>query len=333
MTTMRWYNERRRRQDDPLKTRLSRAGSKAGENVIWISRCAATVLFFPLVVTYLAIETVLEERQEERDDGYRRAGPPPTFLKEPREKAGKKRNLAIQNKAPVMQSKSKLLMLPREIRDMIWKEVMGGKSIHWEIVDRKPSGRICRCEVHCYWLACMSWKIPNGHLEMNNMIGPLLSCKQMHLEAIGYLYELNRFWTRTTDVVRFLPRLLTAESLHRIRYLNFLYLVGDPPSLAHRVHRIDNPKKMEKRNQREHDYRRSWNGVWKTLSEVEGLVELKVQMIVSARRGTLDLWKVKDFEIVSSVTRPKRFVLILPDELVRLVKGRIHAENLEVEGL
>lgn len=164
----------------------------------------------------------------------------------------------------------------------------------------------------------------SGHLSHTHII--------RHAEAIQYLYELNRFWTRTTDVLQFLPRLLTTESLNRIRYLNFLYLVGDPPSLAHSVHRIDNPKKMEKRNQKEHEYRKSWNAVWKTLSEMEGLVELKVQIIVVARRGSIDLWKVEDFKIITSVNRPKRFVLILPDELVRLLKHGFHAENLEVEG-
>lgn len=333
MATIRWYKKRRGRRDGSLKARLSRVGSKATEDVFWISRCAAIVLFFPLVVTYLAVETLLGERQQERDDGYRRAGPPPIPLKDSREKKGRReRNLDIPNKAPTMQPHSKLLMLPREIRDMIWKDVMGGKSIHWEIVDRKLCGRICRCEVHCDWLACMSWKMPNEHLKMNNLVGLLLSCKQTHAEAIQYLYELNKFWTRTTDVLQFLPQLLTTESLNRIHHLNFLYLVGDPPSLAHSVHRIDNPKKMEKRNQKEHEYRKSWNAVWKTLSEMEGLIELKVHVIVVARRGSIDLWKVEDFEIITSVTRPKRFVLILPDELVRLLKRRVYAKNLEVEG-
>lgn len=87
---------------------------------------------------------------------------------------------------------------------------------------------------------------------------------------------------------------------------------------------------MEKRNQKEHEYRKNWNEIWKTLSMMRGLIELKVQM--TSPRGNLALWKVKDFEIITTVKSPKNFVLVLPDELVLLVKSGIHSENLEVEG-
>lgn len=105
--------------------------------------------------------------------------------------------------------------------------------------------------------------------------------------------------------------------------------MGAPPSLAHNVRWSDNPTKMAKANEKDHEYRRNWYRVWQTLSSMQGLEYLRVHISI-ANRGHYDLWKAEDFEIVKGVTRPAKFELILPDELGSSMKGKISAGNLEV---
>jgi hypothetical protein len=135
-----------RHVDRSFKGRLSGASKEAGENVLWISRCIAPAVFFPRVVAYIFTEIEIEDRQEERFDGYRRSGLLPIFLKERKRKSqghGHVEKVVMQN------SQSRLLMLPREIRDMVFVEAVGGKRIHWQIIDRRLRRTVCRNEKRC----------------------------------------------------------------------------------------------------------------------------------------------------------------------------------------
>jgi hypothetical protein len=110
-------------------------------------------------------------------DGYIRTTPLPKALKTKR----KRRVIEISE----MNSQSPLLGLPREIRDMIWRYVVGGKQIHWRIEARKLTGKVCWSENELCYSQCLAWlwKGP-GPQPVIGVMGVLLSCRQTYVPPL-----------------------------------------------------------------------------------------------------------------------------------------------------
>ena len=80
---------------------------------------------------------------------------------------------------------------------------------------------------------------------------------------------------------------------------------------------------VEKRN---HYRRRVWFQVWKVITEMKNLVNLRVELDITGRTG----WSVHEFEILKTVVRPVNFKLVLPHNTARSMVGDIGGPNVAV---
>ncbi|PMD41087.1 hypothetical protein L207DRAFT_581539 [Hyaloscypha variabilis F] len=220
-------------------------------------------------------------------DGYIRTTPLPKALKTKR----KRRLIEISE----MNSQSPLLGLPREIRDMIWRYVVGGKQIHWRIEARKLTGKVCWSENELCYSQCLAWlwKGP-GPQPVIGVMGVLLSCRQTYSETIELVHSQNTFDTTQADVIAFLPRLLLPESFNAIRNIQLLLSVWMPPSYPQNYDPSMPLEKLEKAKKNEHYYRKIWNAIWKNFTEMESLVNVRVEINVPWRLQYL--WEAKEFD-------------------------------------
>jgi len=91
------------------------------------------------------------------------------------------------------------------------------------------------------------------------------------------------------------------------------------------------PEKREKAKKREHYYSKTWKTIWKNLSEMEGLVNLRVELMILGRQE--HLWEAQEFHLTRLVSRPQQFHLILPESVARRIGGKIEGNNCTVESI
>jgi hypothetical protein len=80
---------------------------------------------------------------------------------------------------------------------------------------------------------------------------------------------------------------------------------------------------VEKKN---HYQRRVWFQVWKVITEMENLVNLRVELDITGRSD----WSVHEFEIIKDVVRPVNFRLVLPYNMARSKAGELGGPNVTV---
>jgi len=230
----------------------------------------------------------------------------------------KGRRLTIEN-VPVP-NESHLLVLPREIRDVIWRYACLDTRIHWWLNDGKLNGQLCRSNrEHCQ-LRCTAWieKPGNPPFRKMGIMGLLLSCCSVlvfsgffpyrsntlsYSEIIDLVYELTVFDTREPNVIVFLPRLILPKRMDLIQEFDFLWTLRMLPR------------------------REIWEAVWKTLSLLEGLLKLTVELYLTADETS---WEPGHFEITKRVVRPKQFHLVLPGRVAQRVAGKFEGPNCTV---
>ncbi|KAF5875836.1 uncharacterized protein Bfra_002232 [Botrytis fragariae] len=97
------------------------------------------------------------------------------------------------------QDGSSLCSLPREVRDIIWKEIMGGYLIHFIWLNAYRRFDIFRCKGvngKCIGPACQEIKKGKGvkdHWGNVELLGHLLVCRKMYEEMLPLLYGKNYF--------------------------------------------------------------------------------------------------------------------------------------------
>jgi len=255
--------------------------------------------------------------------GYFRTDPEPLPLKHGKKRES--RDLAASSKW----EESQLLSLPWEVRQMIWKEAVGGMLIHWFIKDRKLRGMRCRsgnpnCQLRCKVWLCKSKKDPWPTI---GLIGLLFSCRLIYREVIDFVYTLNTFDTREQDVVAYLPRLLLPRSFNQIQSFKFCWTMRDPPSaFSARNAYYRTRRHMDQVEKKNHYHRRVWFQVWKVITEMENLVNLRVELDITGRND----WSVDEFEILRTVVRPVNFRLVLPHNMARSMVGELGGPNVAV---
>jgi hypothetical protein len=80
---------------------------------------------------------------------------------------------------------------------------------------------------------------------------------------------------------------------------------------------------VEKRN---HYRRRVWFQVWKVITEMKNLVNLRVELDITGRTD----WSVHEFETLKTVARPVNFRLVLPHNMARSMVGELGGPNIAV---
>jgi hypothetical protein len=148
-------------------------------------------------------------------------------------------------------------------------------------------------------------------------------------ETIQFLYSTNLMDMDNPDVMAFLPRFIIPARLHAIRSVNFSWALKSPPSFSSPSRWSRDPEKREKAKRKTHFYRETWEKCWATLSSMEGLVQLRIDLVISRPEE----WTVGEFDVVKSVTRPKRFKLLLPELMAEKMQGKIGGENCTVSSM
>ncbi|KAG9232615.1 hypothetical protein BJ875DRAFT_485893 [Amylocarpus encephaloides] len=217
-------------------------------------------------------------------------------------------------------SSSRLLTLPREIRDMIFMVVVAGMEINLDIKNRRIAALV----------ECGSGSSLFPRLSRPRVMGALLTSKQTYLETIQLLHTMNKFQTLSVDIVSFLPRMMLPQRLQQIRYFSFCWRLNIPPTLPPWSYSSRAPRTRERFAN--NDYRKSWFAAWKTLSLMEGLEHLRVELFVHGRAGTWG-WEPKHVEIAKCVTKAKNFLLVVPEDLAIGTREIIQAPNLTIRGL
>lgn len=129
------------------------------------------IVFYPLICVLHEVHI----RAHERRDGYIRTDPKPRSINPI---FRRRRTLSIDPRKQKFHAKRcMILALPREVRDMIWKEAMGGMVIHLWISRGKFRGGIIHSndverDVNC--------RRGNPQCEPScSILGILQSCKQV----------------------------------------------------------------------------------------------------------------------------------------------------------
>ncbi|KUJ23372.1 uncharacterized protein LY89DRAFT_180516 [Mollisia scopiformis] len=305
-----------------------------------VSRPAKVALTVAFVALYPAI-CILHEAwviQCERSYGYIRTEPKPRPIT-----SRWRRRRALTNRDVKPPGDCSLLALPREVRDEIWRHVIGEPKVHaWiSAVDSSRGLEGARCgEVcqHCSWhsVGYSTASTDKASDPTFGVMGCLLSCAQTYSEAIKLLYSMPSFDFANGSKIAYLPRVLLQQRINLIRTLNVTWRLEDPPSLPSPPRRSSDPDKMEKAKQKNHHYRETWVAVWQNLAAMEGLVDLKVELKIGSRKRRhirhtrSHLWNASDLEIAKTVTRPRNFQLILPAELENRVREDVTAPNLRL---
>ena len=120
-------------------------------------------------------------------------------------------------------------------------------------------------------------------------------------ESIDFLYSCNTFDTNDADVIAFLPRILLPHRINKIRNVQILLSISLPPSYLPTNGRpvltlLQQPEKIKQHN---HYYKKQWNAIWKTLSEMEGLEILRVELTMHGRHD--HLWEAEEFACNGSI--------------------------------
>ncbi|KAK6581606.1 hypothetical protein PZA11_006297 [Diplocarpon coronariae] len=241
------------------------------------------------------------------------------------------------------QRQSPLLSLPREIRDMIWREVLGGMILHLWTDDAEPSrlrGLRCRAgDVACR-LRCRAWLERPGAEQWPRIgvVGFLSSCLQMYVEGARYLYERNELDTRSGEVIsQPSSRLLAAGRYDSIRAFTLCWTLPESPSLPTATRELCRQSRFDEAIAQTTGRPRRWIHAWKTLAQMRGLVRLRIELNIVGREdgwGVWDgQWTVADLEIARVVRRPRTFVLVTSDRVVERLRERIRAPNLTILGV
>ncbi len=121
-------------------------------------------------------------------------------------------------------------------------------------------------------------------------------------EAIVYLYSSNVFDTVFKNVVLDLPRLILRQHLDAIGSLRFIWDIIVPIALT-----------RDRKTISLYYNDRSWKNIWKNLSEMKGLRNLRVELsIPSLWHGIWTTAEPPILEPIMAVIIPEHFTLMLP---------------------
>ncbi|KAF4628387.1 hypothetical protein G7Y89_g9766 [Cudoniella acicularis] len=292
-------------------------------------RVLVITLYYP-VYLYQKLSNARQHRKDDKHHDYTRTEPEPRSVSETKILGRHRQGLNFPPSS-FKNSESVLLSLPREIRDIIFEYVAGGMVIHFWIKERKLNGHrsvatkdLFRADLGLSSPSKICWISPTI-----GVMGMLLSCRQVYSEAISHLYAKNLFGTTECDVVTLLPQLLDPTSFNNIRSFSFYWSLRLPTRFPPLHGHYAYPVRDGQTSKDENGYIKTWLRVWKSLSSMQGLEALDVQLDFYPQFHPF-WYTVMDLEIVKSVTIPKRFIIISSPELVDRMRGELEAENLQI---
>ncbi|KAG9236731.1 hypothetical protein BJ875DRAFT_210704 [Amylocarpus encephaloides] len=275
------------------------------------------VLFYPL----LLLGDYTHKRRQSIRQGYLSLTPEPYFLSKARTRA---LTLPLppetRNRQKTLdQSQCDLLnKLPSEVRQIIWKECLGGMTLHIDIRDRRlrrfpcssPDPKLCH-------ESCWTWYPRPNAVPKRQLLALLLSCRQVYSEAIDLTYSSNTFDMIFPESIVYLPDLVLPQRLVAIRSIHLQWTFTQPPQLP----------PYGKKGPRRDDW--MWTKGWSNLVQMKRLSELRVEIrIPEGSEWALPSWTESEIAILQPLREVKvagSFELILPFPSL--------ATDVELEGL
>ena len=80
-------------------------------------------------------------------------------------------------------------------------------------------------------------------------------------------------------------------------------------------------------------YQREWIETWTSLTKMEGLVFLRIEMNTVGRESVTGVWEVSDLEIMRVVQIPETLLVVMEDESARRMRRLIKGPNLNIVGI
>ncbi|KAK6353958.1 hypothetical protein TWF730_008378 [Orbilia blumenaviensis] len=210
----------------------------------------------------------------------------------------KKEPDAIKIGTPDRQLKSRLLQLPGEIRNLIYKYALGGNTLH--LINTKNSLSHVRCsepflpssemrlwpagpETGCdHSRVCLPLeynrastyedpeRVEKLALFASHTGGPILSCRRIYLEASDFLYSTNMFCLNRIDMLIHLRNSISPRHFGLIKHLQ----------ISHQVTHFEQFVSERKPSRKIPLYppydNKTWKEVWRIISEeMTGLKDLR----------------------------------------------------------
>ncbi|KAF2501939.1 hypothetical protein BU16DRAFT_520913 [Lophium mytilinum] len=177
----------------------------------------------------------------------------------------------------ITQPESSLFKLPAELRDAIYREVLGGHVLHLNVPKTSQSESLTGVlEAHeCrYGAADGDWRCEYDDVAPfegpASLLSMLFACRQIYYEAMSIsmsiLYSTNAFSLDLDLLMPSLPQtcitnVLPPESLNAIKSLNLLHRIREPPPYRYLI---------------DHE----WASAWRAIASMKGLQHLRVNIMV-----------------------------------------------------
>ena len=139
------------------------------------------------------------------------------------------------------------------------------------------------------------------------------------------MYTNSTFLPYTADTLAYLPTLIPHQRFNSIRTLRFRWRLFGPPSTFPPDPRSTLDDKYQKNRM---SYLERWQIIWKTVSEMQGLRYLTIELRVDNLMA--ESWEVEELDIVKTITGPEEVVIVLWGVLYEKMVGRIGGPNCRV---
>ncbi|MCJ1394375.1 hypothetical protein MMC18_007253 [Xylographa bjoerkii] len=209
---------------------------------------------------------------------------------------------------------SSLLQLPGEIRMMIYREVLGGKSVHITHFDRRlghikstqQGGKEIdvkefwrqECIEYQYWDETsedMPTALDEGHHRESlqqpsrGFTSLIKTCRKVYIEAINILYAQNDFYTRQADSIVHLSQTVLP---HRLDLITSLHIYRCFPSALY--------ESPENRGQLAPYDEATWEETWRIIADMKGLRVLRVTLF--------EFWRLRSRRSQTTFLEPLKAV-------------------------
>ncbi|KAF1979109.1 hypothetical protein BU23DRAFT_148190 [Bimuria novae-zelandiae CBS 107.79] len=184
------------------------------------------------------------------------------------------------------QSASKLMQLPLELRQLIYRAAIGDSVMHMVLKKHKlgyirckdPTATDCsleysRCFSRNTWSAFA--EIPDEPPPTDGDVLPLLlTCRQIYSEAVDFVYSTNTFAFADLDCLRYFSSTILPHRWSLVQKLDIEWCVSWPiyDSLAQTV-LISRPALYPPHDEA------TWEGTWRIISEMKNLRSLRVTLM------------------------------------------------------
>ncbi|KAI9713952.1 MAG: hypothetical protein M1820_000682 [Bogoriella megaspora] len=224
------------------------------------------------------------------------------------------------------QLQSSLSRLPREIRQMIWKYVLGDHVLHIVRLRRRLFSIKCghnHQDISTQFHRCWGTSDRRSELadtpgfytgplnefqpELNSFLPLLRTCRQIYSESVNTLYRDNRFDFNHFDSILYLSQSVLRKRLDEIQVISLHWTFKYP---VYQIRHAAKPRRLDDNPPYDHA---TWVSVCHFLSSLKGLRELYLWMWGPTEMPGYSLTQ-EYFDPLYEIHPSSRFAVILPGD-------------------